>query len=87
MGIGSWIAVGCACWFVVSCGLGLVVAKVMASPEDSSGRERAPHGWEHLRARAIRTGSGGRPRVPTCAATRPDRVAAVDSGRRTGSPR
>ena len=80
MGIGSWIAVGCACWFVVSCGLGLVVAKVMASPED-------PSGWERLRARAIRSSSRRRPRVPTCAATRPDRVAAVGRGRRTGSPR
>lgn len=87
MGIGSWIAVGCAWWFVVSCGLGLVVAKVMASPEDPGGRERAPHGWERLRARAIRSGSRRRPRVPTCAATRPDRVAVEDSGRRTGSPR
>jgi hypothetical protein len=87
MGIGSWIAVGCACWFVVSCGLGLVVAKVMASSEDPRGRERAPHGWERLRARAIRSGSRRRPRVPACAATCPDRVAAVDSGRRTGTPR
>lgn len=87
MGIGSWIAVGCAWWFVVSCGLGLVVAKVMASPEDPGGRERAPHGWQRLRARAIRSGSRRRPRVPTCAATRPDRVAVEDSGRRTGSPR
>jgi hypothetical protein len=87
MGIVSWIGVGCACWFVVSCGVGLVVAKVMAPTEDAGGRERALHGWERLRTRAIRSGSRRRPRVPACTAPRPDRVAAVDSGRRTGSAR
>lgn len=30
MGIMSWIGVGCACWCAVSCGLGLVAAKVLA---------------------------------------------------------
>ncbi|MDF2975368.1 MAG: hypothetical protein K0S40_96 [Actinomycetospora sp.] len=85
MGIVSWIGIGCACWFAVSCVVGLVVAKVMASPEDSGERERAPHGWVRLRARAIRSGSGRRPRVPTCTATGRDRVPAADGRRRTGS--
>jgi hypothetical protein len=31
MGVGSWIVVGGTCWFAVSCGLGLVAAKVMAA--------------------------------------------------------
>ena len=30
MGIASWIGVGCACWCVVSFGLGLVAAKILA---------------------------------------------------------
>lgn len=33
MGVGSWIVVGGAGWFAVSCGLGLVAAKIMAVSE------------------------------------------------------
>jgi hypothetical protein len=33
MGIVGWIGVGCACWCAVSCGLGLLAAKVLAVPD------------------------------------------------------
>jgi hypothetical protein len=85
MGIGGWSGVVGACWLVVSCGPGLVVAKVMTA-EPGEG-ERTPRGWERLRARAVRSDSRRRPRVPACTATHPDRVAAVDGRRRTGPAR
>jgi hypothetical protein len=41
MGIASWIGVGCVCWCVVSCGLGLVAAKLLAV-QDRSAEVDAP---------------------------------------------
>ena len=50
MGIVGWIGVGCACWCVVSCGLGLVTAKVLAVPDRrvaASDRAAAMDGRHH----------------------------------------
>jgi len=43
MGIASWIGVGCVCWCVVSCGLGLVAAKILAVQDSGAAVEDRVH--------------------------------------------